>query len=66
MPEIIVSDVAFLCTESRMLTLRLWSNSKESIVWNGTASDIPQEYASVVVQSFDPPDGEGMLTLNIE
>ena len=66
MNTITLYDAVWLCTEARMLTVNIWSNSQQEIVWTGTAIDLPHEYHNKEIQSFDVPSEYGTMTFNIE
>lgn len=63
---ITVYDFVFLCTETGMLKVNLWSNDTEDVVWSGTLDDMPDKYRSAEVNSWDAPEKEWTITINID
>lgn len=54
-----------LCIDGSMLNVELWDVDKEEQVYSGTLDDMPEEFQTAYVTSYDIPMMEGMLTLNI-
>lgn len=65
MTELTVRNLLDLFLEHQMITVSIWSNDAQNVVYEGVVHDIPLEYQSALVDSIDPP-AECALTINIE
>lgn len=61
-----VSDFLDLCIDAGMMTVEIWSDSAEAVLWTGPGDEIPDEYEYAELWSFDPPTKQWCITLNIE
>lgn len=61
-----INDFVELCTESYFFHISIFSLSKEDIIWSGRASDIPDEYAELTIESFDSPEAKNSITINVD
>lgn len=61
-----VYDFLELCIDRGMMTVEIWSNSAEDVLWTGPDDELPEEYEDCELCSFDPPTKPWCMTLNIE
>lgn len=61
-----VYDWKFFCTESNNCQVIIFDNEIGEDVFKGTLNDVPSQYNTYYVQSFDPvSEDEPFLCLNI-
>ena len=60
-----VSEFVDMCTDYASLVLHIWSIDLEKNIYEGPASDIPDDIGVMEVESFDPPSGENTITVNV-
>lgn len=51
--------------EPGLLTVEIYSFEKNDTVWKGCAKDVPLNYKTAEIESFDTPT-EGGICINIE
>lgn len=61
-----VYDFMSYCIDESMMTVEVWSGSKQKVVWKGNGDEIPDEYLYAELWSFDVPDKAYNITVNIE
>ena len=59
-----VYDLVNLCIDDSII-LNIYDNESERVVWSGPASDLPDEYGNMMVDSFDPPEEKYALTVSV-
>lgn len=68
-PIITIEDMAHMCTEPDLCTIKIWDLAKDGYVFDGTLREAVQDFWGETVQSFDPPVteyGEIILVINID
>ena len=61
-----VFDFVELCCDPGLLTVRLFDLDSGEDVWTGYGDEIPEKYGYLPVGSFDCPDKEGEITINVQ
>lgn len=60
-----VAEFLEYCIEPCMLEVHLYSLDAGCVIWHGKADEIPYEYANMELCSFDTPNENGSITINI-
>lgn len=61
-----VYDFMDYCIDKSMITVEVWSDEENKVVWTGNGEDIPDRFLFAELWSFDVPNAAGNITVNIE
>ncbi len=57
-------DFVKMCTES-YFDVEIWHVDEGRVIWLSKADEIPPRIGELEVESFDAPDGNASLTINV-